>query len=1840
MKKVMSRVLAVVICLAMVMESQAVSVLADETKLYDEILPETSHEEEYDISNIPSTLDLIDDENSKVDALSYSVNLDDIRKEETLPIADTNISVESPDNAIEVSGTDSLGAMLSSVINDKADEQDKNNGCTIFSVEMSGNMATVEYETIKKAELVVAIYEEDGVKQLASGKTEVTDDTTTAIVSIDIDVMPQYYFLRAYLIMPDTLQPLCTSYETPNYTKDMQEFFAKTTDDFVQDRVLNLDDDKTDNFLVYSENVTRVHEETDVNTIAESNTNEQIYVFENPDDRIKSLKIGDIISYEYSDGMLIIFQVEKIEISEDGTSVTLTGKNSSLESVFEYVRIDTESRTDDAIVDTSNLEDEVTYVGKLNDGEFDILENNTSIQNHYTYDEAITADKLDADAEISTTYKLKYKALTGSLGLKFKAGFKCYISLFHQYIEYRVDSTLKASIEIEGKLEKKIPLGTLVMQPVPGITITFTDYFVVKASGKLKGEYTISGTIGKVYDSDSGFKNLNSAPKEKGKIKGEITIFIGLSLECTASALSAKFINIKVSAEIGAELKGELASDVPSTSKIHLCDSCVDGDVYGKFEVSFGIDLLGNELIGQSIDNKITFNIKIADWYYSLDHNEWGFGECPHIAHKVALKVCNKDDIGLQGAVISTSDNDFIILVNKQPVKISSLVTNEKGKVTYYQESGEHRVSIKTDEYIDMEKTYEVRNTKLTLLYKLKEKNSDTPGEDDEDEDSIYVNKISIGGMSSGAIKNDGSLWMWGENENGQLGNGNKDNILSPFKLLDDVKSINTTGTYSAAVMNNGSLMMWGNNIGGQLGDGTTTERLTPYKLMDDVKQVSLGGDFAAAIKKDKSLWLWGFNANGFLGNLNSETIRTPFKFMDDIEYVSCGGGHSGVIKEDGSLWVWGINDYGQLGDSTLIGKNTPFELLDEIEFISFAYNTSAAIKKDGSLWVWGDNTYGGLGLDEREHILSPRKLMDSVKFVCMGYDCGAAIKEDGSLWMWGTNSWGRFGNGLSIDDLEEIKKPVKVMDNVKYISLASHNAAIKEDGSLWMWGTNLQGCTGSNSTDIVVEPFKLMDLGSQSINNSLSNNQSDDTTYLDDISPLTDKSLLWAEQTYENDVTSTSTTSFTELDSNSIYNFYIISDKNSENKLDSTNLLYIAQGRTDNEGRVSFTYSYDRDVLNPDSFIVKQWDSKDENKKDDEKDEEEDEEDESHEGFWIDSIKNPDFNGKAQTQNIRVFFNESLLNEKQDYTISYKNNTNAYNLSEGDVGFNAKKAPSITITGKGNYNGKDVIYFKILPLDISKNDFSSDDMTLSYTKKVQKLSPTLYWKGTALKIGKDYSISIYKSDDVGRTNPLGNTVKDIGDYVIRFTGINNFTGTREVNLKVSAEYTPVSKLSVGKIKDTKYTGNEITPEPLIKYGKKLLVKDTHYTLSYKTNTEVGTGFVFITGKPENGYSGTRRVAFKITGTPIKNAVISGLPKAASYIGNEIKYETDVLKLYIKASKITPQIDLVRDKDYSVSYSNNVNAGKATITIKGEGGYTGTVKKTLKINPFDISSNMDKEGRFVINCATTAVYSKGGAKPEISASFKNADGSVQELVAGIDYTVSYKNNTSVGGTKKPMAIVSGKGNFKGKRNCEFTITAKDISSVTLNAADTVFKNKANTYSTKVSLVDTDGKALKLGTDYEKKLKYTYLNDTEVQVNGTTESRVAGTEVGTKDIIPAGTTIKVTATAKGNYTETVSGTYRITKASITSAKVSGIATQIYSGKPITFDPSTFTVKVGKTKLVPFNEVTGEGDFIIKGYSNNTKKGTATVTLQGVGNYGGTKAVKFKINAKGFKWWWRK
>ncbi|MBQ6586518.1 MAG: S8 family serine peptidase, partial [Coriobacteriales bacterium] len=187
--------------------------------------------------------------------------------------------------------------------------------------------------------------------------------------------------------------------------------------------------------------------------------------------------------------------------------------------------------------------------------------------------------------------------------------------------------------------------------------------------------------------------------------------------------------------------------------------------------------------------------------------------------------------------------------------------------------------------------------------------------------------------------------------------------------------------------------------------------------------QVSLGAYDTAVLKADGSLWMWGYGAEGQMGNGKTWMENTtPVKVMDDVAQVSVGEYHCAAIKKDGTLWMWGSNDRGQLGDGSYRNRATPVKIMDDVTQVSLGAYHSAAIKKDGSLWTWGDNVgpaginWGLLGNADTETRAKPAKLMDDVVQVSLGDAHPAAIKKDGSLWMWGANREGQLGDGSKDD--------------------------------------------------------------------------------------------------------------------------------------------------------------------------------------------------------------------------------------------------------------------------------------------------------------------------------------------------------------------------------------------------------------------------------------------------------------------------------------------------------------------------------------------------------------------------------------------------------------------------------------------------------------------------------------------------------------------------------------------------------------------------------------------------------------------------------------------------------
>lgn len=332
-----------------------------------------------------------------------------------------------------------------------------------------------------------------------------------------------------------------------------------------------------------------------------------------------------------------------------------------------------------------------------------------------------------------------------------------------------------------------------------------------------------------------------------------------------------------------------------------------------------------------------------------------------------------------------------------------------------------------------------------------------------------------------------GELWVWGHISGGTehcIWCGSRTIYYNPYPIrkMDEVVYV-SSGSHTMVIRLDGSLWAWGSNWAGQLGDGTIENRYQPVKILDDVVSVSTGGSHTMAIRADNSLWGWGIGVNGNIGDGKLINRYYPVKVMDNVIAVSAGSTFTLAIRNDGSLWGWGCNYDGQLASTIRTIKYIPIEIMTGVTDISVHGNHAMAIMYDGSLWAWGNNFGGQLGDGTNITRHEPVKIMDDVKAVSTGGLHTLAIRNDGSLWAWGNNIWGQIGDG-SDDYLQEKASslwealgdahvyfnpfrntPVRILENVVNISAGEHHSlAITEDGTLFAWGDNHAGQLGDGS--------------------------------------------------------------------------------------------------------------------------------------------------------------------------------------------------------------------------------------------------------------------------------------------------------------------------------------------------------------------------------------------------------------------------------------------------------------------------------------------------------------------------------------------------------------------------------------------------------------------------------------------------------------------------------------------------------------------------------------------------------------------------------------------------------
>lgn len=340
-----------------------------------------------------------------------------------------------------------------------------------------------------------------------------------------------------------------------------------------------------------------------------------------------------------------------------------------------------------------------------------------------------------------------------------------------------------------------------------------------------------------------------------------------------------------------------------------------------------------------------------------------------------------------------------------------------------------------------------------------------------------------------------GNLWGWGLNTSGQLGIGSLTHTSSPIQTTaygHNWKQVASGNQFTHAIKSDGTLWGWGGNLYGQLGDNSNTDRLDPVQNYANTiawSKVAAGGLTSCGIKVDGTLWSWGGSGgSGVFGN----NTTTPSAISSPIQttgtgnnWKECDVGYGFIIalKTDGTLWGWGDNTYGQLGDNTLDNKSIPTQIGTATTWsqISCGQYHVSAIKTDGTLWCWGVNEFGQLGDETILNKNSPvqtKAVGTNWKKTTCGYRTTAAIKNDGTLWLWGENYSGQLGNNST----QHRSSPVQTNSggsNWRHVSCGyQHVAAIKTDGSLWTWGKNTKGSLANNSNVSSSVPIEINPTG------------------------------------------------------------------------------------------------------------------------------------------------------------------------------------------------------------------------------------------------------------------------------------------------------------------------------------------------------------------------------------------------------------------------------------------------------------------------------------------------------------------------------------------------------------------------------------------------------------------------------------------------------------------------------------------------------------------------------------------------------------------------------------------
>lgn len=575
-------------------------------------------------------------------------------QEQSATVGTSNVSMEA---------TNGFGKLLLDGMDlDGENGSNFSSGNRVIGITMNGSTATVKYVAEEDAELVVAVYADSTEEeQIASGSVPVVatgDDAGSATATVAIvGEIPEHYTVKGFLLDRAEHAPLCEEYTNAMYTETMEELEDATIDDFDPARTINLDDDRTTNFGVVKQGVVLVQDDELENGIGENivvldDSENMIYRIENASAELLNLRVGNIIVYKYSENGFIIAHVADFTIS--GTTVTIYGdQDFQLEDVFSILKMDGENTTDEATVDTTTGDSEVSYLGTQ---ELETLESTNDWEEEAEFSHVFKISTDDDKEKGDDSKENPFSAsITGTVSIKAAIKVKLRVHSGDKAVSVSLPLTENFDLKGSAEFKKGILKFPEITVPIYGcLSVGFEPQFVFKADASVSFNMNSTQTIGFEWSEKNGAQDISEAPVTSINFKLSGSVYLGLDL-CPKAKLGAgkvSLLELKFKAEAGFEISGEerLGNQGTGQDEIHSCTNCYEAEL--KFKLTFGIGL--KILFYEPQIDLSPFSYSFGKAYASVDYGDFGWGACPHVKYRLTLKA---GETGA-GATVKIQSND------------------------------------------------------------------------------------------------------------------------------------------------------------------------------------------------------------------------------------------------------------------------------------------------------------------------------------------------------------------------------------------------------------------------------------------------------------------------------------------------------------------------------------------------------------------------------------------------------------------------------------------------------------------------------------------------------------------------------------------------------------------------------------------------------------------------------------------------------------------------------------------------------------------------------------------------------------------------------------------------------------------------------------------------------------------------------------------------------------------------------------------------------------------------------------------------------------------------------